>query len=214
MARPREFDVDEALHSALLIFWRNGFDATSLTDLADGMGIARPSLQAAYGSKEDLYRKAIDLYGREAMAFVSEAVRGATAAEVCRRYLSGYCDMLCDLASPPGCFMIKGLVSCGRGASIARDESLARQRSYEALLEQRFGQSLRDGDLPVGSDPQALAACLSTVANGLAVRADMGTERAELGQIAEACLTSLLPDAGSFRTSSSPTSVRFGGESP
>jgi AcrR family transcriptional regulator len=66
--RPREFCVDQALAAALRVFWRKGFDGASLTDLTDAMGITRPSLYAAFGNKEELFRKALDLYGREKLA--------------------------------------------------------------------------------------------------------------------------------------------------
>ena len=192
MARPREFNVDEASRVALRMFWDRGFDGASLTDLADAMGIVRPSLHAAFGSKEGLYRKAIEIYGREAMAFIVRSIRGATVADVCRLYLSGYCDMLSDPTSPDGCFMIKGLVSSGRGAPIARQEGVVRQKGYEALLEQRFRQAQDDNELSRDANIRALAEGLTTIANGLAVRADMGATRAELHRIAATLLKGLL----------------------
>jgi AcrR family transcriptional regulator len=194
MARPREFDVDEALHLALHLFWERGFDDASLVDLADAMGIVRPSLQAAFGSKEALYRKAIDLYGREAMAFVGEAVGGETAADVCRLYLKGYCDILSDPGTPTGCFMIKGLVSAGRGAAVARQEGVDRQKKYEALLARRFRKAQGDGDLAADVDARSLAETLTVIANGLAVRADMGAKRSELHRIADLALKGILPE--------------------
>ena len=126
------------------------------------------------------------------MAFVVDAIRGSSASEVCRLYLHGYCDMLSDTGSPTGCFMIKGLVSSGRGAAIARQESVARQKSYEALLEQRFCRAQSTGDLAPEVDVRALAECLVTLGNGLAVRADMGATREELGRLADRSLASLL----------------------
>lgn len=193
MARPREFDVDEALRAALRLFWERGFDDASLVDLADAMGIVRPSLHAAFGSKEALYRQAIDLYGREMMAFVAGAVKGTTAAEVCGLYLKGYCDILADPATPSGCFMIKGLVSAGRGAALVRQESATRLKRYEAMLEQRFREAQAEGDLPAGHDVAALAESLTVIANGLAVRADMGASRAALHRIADFAVAALIP---------------------
>lgn len=191
MARPRQFDFDGALRVALTLFWEKGFDGVSLTDLAAAMGIVRPSLQAAYGSKEDLYCKAIELYGREAMAFVVDALRGKTAVDVCRLFLLGYCDVLSKPDAPKGCFMIKSLVSNGTGAPIARAESVIRQKSYETLLEQRFRQAQADGDLAAEVDARALAECLMVMANGLAVRGEMGAGRADLYRIAEFALDNL-----------------------
>lgn len=191
MARPRQFDFEVALRSALILFWEKGFDGVSLTDLAAAMGIVRPSLQAAYGSKEELYCKAIELYGREAMAFVVDALRGKTAADVCRLFLLGYCDLLSDPNTPKGCFMIKSLVSNGEGAPIAQAESVARQKGYETLLEQRFRRAQADGDLAPDIDARALAEYLIAIANGLALRGEMGAGRTDLHRIAEFALGTL-----------------------
>ena len=64
--RPREFDVDEALDRALQVFWRKGYEGASLPDLTEAMGINRPSLYAAFGNKEELFRKALDRYAERA----------------------------------------------------------------------------------------------------------------------------------------------------
>ncbi|RXR29323.1 TetR/AcrR family transcriptional regulator [Sphingobium fluviale] len=194
MARPREFDLDQALHAALHMFWQRGFDDTSLVDLADAMGIVRPSLQAAFGSKEDLYRQSIELYSREILAFITRAIRGKTAAEVCRLYLKGYCDLLSDTKTPAGCFMIKALVSAGRGAEVARQEGGNRLKTYEELLEQRFLQAQQDGELQSDVDVGILAQTLKVIALGLAVRADMGATRTDLHHIADFSLTALFPE--------------------
>jgi AcrR family transcriptional regulator len=192
VARPREFDVDEALHAALKVFWIKGFDGASLTELAEAMGIVRPSLHAAFGSKEDLYKKALDLYSREAMTFIVNAVRGETVAEVCRRYLAGYRDLLTNPKSPSGCFMVQGATSCGPGAAIARQEILTRHKGYADLLEQRFRQAQADGDLPVKADARALAECLSTIAKGMAVQASLGATREDLDRLIKGSLTLLI----------------------
>ena len=62
LGRPREFDTDTALDLALHVFWRKGYEGASMTDLTEAMGITTPSLSAAFGNKEDLFRKALDRY--------------------------------------------------------------------------------------------------------------------------------------------------------
>src|SRR5215475_3677477 len=83
--RPREFDADEALDKALHVFWRQGYEGTSLTDLTEAMGISRPSLYAAFGNKEDLFRRALDRYAAGPAAYAYKAFEEATARAVVER---------------------------------------------------------------------------------------------------------------------------------
>ena len=80
VGRPREFDVEEALSAALKVFWRKGYEGASLTDLTEAMGITRPSLYCAFGNKEALFKKALDLYEREKLCFIDGALAAPTAA--------------------------------------------------------------------------------------------------------------------------------------
>src|SRR4028118_2167613 len=100
--RPREFDIEEALASALRVFWSKGYDGTSLTDLTEAMGITRPSLYAAFGNKEALFRKALELYEREKLAYVSSALEEPTARGVARHLLTGAPEHTTDAAEHPG----------------------------------------------------------------------------------------------------------------
>src|SRR3569623_316372 len=94
--RPREFCVDDALSAALRVFWSKGYEGTSLTDLTEAMGITRPSLYAAFGNKESLFRKALDLYEREKLAYIGQARDKPTAREVARHRLEGSLANLCS----------------------------------------------------------------------------------------------------------------------
>src|SRR4029434_6972001 len=87
--RPREFCVDHALAQALRVFWTKGYEGASLTDLTDAMGITRPSLYAAFGNKEELFRKALDLYEQEKLTYVGASLDKPSAREVAESLLRG-----------------------------------------------------------------------------------------------------------------------------
>src|SRR3977135_1391854 len=87
--RPRAFDVDLALDRALHLFWRKGYEGTSLSDLTKAMRINRPSLYAAFGNKETLFRKTLDRYSKGPTAFSHDALRAPTARAVVERLLRG-----------------------------------------------------------------------------------------------------------------------------
>src|SRR5262245_59406118 len=72
--RPREFDTDQALDRALEVFWRKGYEGASISELTEAMGINRPSLYAAFGNKEELFRKALDRYVQGPAAYTYEAL--------------------------------------------------------------------------------------------------------------------------------------------
>jgi AcrR family transcriptional regulator len=96
MGRAREFDADEALDRAMTLFWSKGYDGTSLSDLTEAMGINRPSLYAAYGNKQELFRKALERYGEGPSAYEREALAQPTARMVAEGLLRGAADVQTD----------------------------------------------------------------------------------------------------------------------
>src|SRR6202051_2035496 len=116
MGRPRSFDLDEAADRALHVFWQKGYEGTSLSDLTKAMGINRPSLYAAFGDKEALFRKALDRYLKGPSAYTQEALREPTARAVVERLLLGAADLNTARRNPGGCLMVQGALACGGGA--------------------------------------------------------------------------------------------------
>src|SRR5262245_62821062 len=106
--RPREFDVAEALERAMQVFWRQGYEGATLPDLTQAMGINRPSLYAAFGSKEELFRKALDRYVEGPAAYMREALNEPTARAVAERLLGGSIDLVTDRRNPRGCLIVQG----------------------------------------------------------------------------------------------------------
>ena len=111
--RPRAFDFDQALDRALEVFWRSGYEGATLPDLTRAMGINRPSLYAAFGNKEALFRKALDRYAEGPAAYVREALAEPTARAVVERLLAGTTDLMADPRNPRGCLMVQAALACG-----------------------------------------------------------------------------------------------------
>jgi AcrR family transcriptional regulator len=183
LGRPREFDVEEALEAALKVFWRRGFDGASLSDLTEAMGITRPSLYCAFGNKEALFRKALDLYEREKLAFIDEALNAPTAYGVAERLLYG-CSAAQSNPDTPGCMAVSSVLSCGGVASDSvRQELLSRRLGVEAKLRDRLERAKAEGDLPSECDAGDLALYILTVSQGMALQASTGLDHEGLRRV-------------------------------
>ncbi|MGN6427007.1 MAG: TetR/AcrR family transcriptional regulator [Leifsonia sp.] len=186
--RPRAFDLDAALDAAIEVFWRQGYEGTSLADLTNAMGINRPSLYNAFGNKEDTFKLAVDRYARVDMAYVDAALAAPTAFEVAERYLHDNAEAVTTQGRPPGCLSIQG----GLSASPEDDrvvQYLAERRALgEARFAERFARAIAEGDLDAAEDPAELAKYVNTVSAGLAVQAAGGATRAELLRVVSRAL--------------------------
>ena len=188
MSRPREFCVEGALSKALEVFWRRGFEGTSLTDLTEAMGITRPSLYATYGNKEQLFRQALDLYDESYMGFTREALTEPTARRVVERLLTGFALAQTDAHHPPGCLGTNGTLACSAAADPIRDEIVKRRTSFESALRRRIEKAKAAGDLAEDANPADLARYVMTVANGMAIQASSGASRQSLQRVVATAL--------------------------
>ncbi|WP_347302235.1 TetR/AcrR family transcriptional regulator [Croceibacterium sp. TMG7-5b_MA50] len=184
--RPREFDTDEALAAALRVFWSKGYDAASLTDLTEAMGITRPSLYAAFGNKEALFKQALDLYEAEKMAYVHAALEAPTARAVAERLLRGN---IANITSDcPGCLGVIATMTCnGDGAGI-RDHIQCRAESSRQAIVARMQRGIDEGDFTVPIEAEAITRYLSAVFQGIAMQASQGVPREDLEKVADATL--------------------------
>src|SRR5215467_221122 len=112
LGRPRAFDRDQALELALDVFWREGYEGASLSDLTEAMGINRPSLYAAFGDKQGLFRKVLDRYFDGPAAYMREALNQPTARAVIEQLLQGTADLLTNRHNPKGCLSVQGALAC------------------------------------------------------------------------------------------------------
>jgi AcrR family transcriptional regulator len=183
--RPRSFDCDKALDQAMEVFWREGYEAASIADLTQAMGINPPSLYAAFGNKEALFRKALDRYvGRRSVVW-QESMTAPTAWHAVESLLRRSADLLTNDCSP-GCLMVKSSLTCG-GEALQREMAAVRARG-EALLKDRFEQAKREGDLPADVDPTGLARYVMALGQGMSIQAASGASNADLHKIVDVAL--------------------------
>src|ERR1700730_2865115 len=183
VGRPRSFDTGKALDRAGDVFWRKGYEGASLSDLTKAMGINRPSLHAAFGYKEKLFRKVLDRYAEGPASYSSAALQEPTSRAVVERLLYGTADGLTSPGSPRGCLLVQGALACGDGAASVRRELISRRMAGEAALRQRLNQARMDGDLPPEANPASLARYIVTLIQGMSVQAAGGATRSELYRV-------------------------------
>jgi AcrR family transcriptional regulator len=192
--RPREFCVDQALATALRVFWEKGYEGTSLNDLTDAIGITRPSLYAAFGNKESLFRKALDLYETEKLAYIRQALAKPTARGVAETMLRGTIDNVTSDEQPLGCMGVITSVACGPESQSVREEVVKRGELGKRALIERFERAKDEGDLPPHVDAEGLMRVLIAMLQGISVQASQGATREELDRLVESGLA-LWPSA-------------------
>lgn len=183
MGRPREFDADAALEKAMRLFWTKSYEGTSVADLTETLGISRPSLYAAFGDKQSLFRAALERYAAGPASYVAAALGKPTAREVAEQLLRGAADLQASSRNPGGCLTVNGAIACGDEAEPVRQALNAHRTAGVALLRCRFEQAKLRHDLPRDSDPAALARFVAAVVYGMAVLASGGASRKELEQV-------------------------------
>ncbi len=185
LGRPRAFDADRALDRALAVFWRQGYEGASLPALTKAMGINRPSLYAAFGNKEALFRKAVARYEGGPAGYAPQALREPTARKVVEALLEGIVALLTKPRNPGGCLMVQGALACGEHANRVRQELASRRAAGVAAMRRRFQRAIDEGDLPATADASGLARFVATVMHGLAVQAVSGASRKELVRVTD-----------------------------
>lgn len=203
IGRPRAFDADRALDRALEVFWRRGYEGASLSELTEAMGINRPSLYAAFGDKESLFRRVLDRYAGGPAGYTQSALDAPTARAAVERLLEGAIELLSDPHHPQGCLLVQGALTCGEGAGAVRRELAVRRAAGEAALRRRLDRARREGDLPRDARPGDLASFFAAVIHGMAVAAAGGADRRKLKRIAQTAL-SVWPDGKQEMPEKSP----------
>ena len=193
MARPREFDEEAALRKAMEAFWRNGFDATSLTDLTDAMDMSRSSLYAAFGDKDRLFARALDLYMAEISAERVKILRTAPSArEGIRDFLEHHIRVALDPKTPPGCMFVNTAVEVDAVPTDVAERVTTRAAMGETAVRELLERSQEGGELNRSKDTHSLALMIVAASYGIHVMARMHADRPKLQAVADAALQALL----------------------
>ncbi len=204
MGRPREFDIDTAIKTATELFWRKGYEGTSLSDLTGAMRITAPSFYFAFGNKEKLFRRVIEQYYESQIKLLESALREPTVRGVAERFLYGYADVLTGPSHAPGCLALNSSLPCAEDDTVRA--WLAKLRGELTVrLRKRFAKARGTVELPMNADPDALARYIAVTAWGLAVEAQSGAKRKDLHSTIAVALMAW-PSAAVPRPEQRPTS--------
>ncbi|MEU2536861.1 TetR/AcrR family transcriptional regulator [Streptomyces iakyrus] len=193
MARTKEFDPDAALQAALELFWRRGYEATSMSDLVAHLGIGRASIYATFGNKHELYLKALDRYDRTGLPpILRELSQPGPALPAVRKLVRRYAAEAADARE-----RLNGCMITNAAAELApHDQAIARhvERNWdqlETMLHSALVRAQAQGELPVGRDPLAVARMLLVLLQGLRVVGKASPDPARVRDAAEQALALL-----------------------
>ncbi|MFV2019980.1 TetR/AcrR family transcriptional regulator [Micromonospora sp. LOL_023] len=182
--RPRTFDRAVALRRAMEVFWRRGYQGASMAELTAAMGIASPSLYAAFASKEALFREAVDLYNATEGLAPQRALNGPGGArQAIEAMLRHNARAYTDPANPTGCLVVLAAIGgLPDSDEVSRFLAQCRQRDVDEICR-RIRRGIDEGDLPGSVDPEPLARFVGAVVQGMSVQARDGASVADLNGI-------------------------------
>ena len=192
--RPRTFDRDAALRSAMNVFWRHGFDGASMTQLVEAMQINSPSIYAAFGSKEDLFREAVELYVASDGGSTMRALTGdGDVRDALRSMLAETIQTFTRHDEPRGCLIVLGACHLGPISDPVRTFLRDQRERIRILLAERLLKAKQNGELAPEADEKALAACVMTFLNGISIETVDGVSQPTLLAAADLFLDRLIP---------------------
>lgn len=187
--RRLSFDREQALDAALRLFWARGYEGTSVADLLKMMNITPPSLYAAFGSKEALYREALERYRDVYAAFVAEALGGASSAHrAITRLLHQAALNYCSPDTPQGCMVSISVLSCApENEGVATVVAGMRDSTVNAIAA-RLATARDAGEIPLHVDIFGFARFIAAIIQGMSVQARDGADHASLMAIADSAM--------------------------
>ena len=185
VGRPLSFDRDGALEKAMYLFWQQGYEGTSISELTEAMGISPPSLYAAFGDKKQLFLAAIQRYMNSSESSPDAIRDAASAREAIETMLRTAAISHTQRGCPPGCLLISGAVNLSSASQDVRDEVVRIRSKVEKAVRDRLKRGIEEKELPPNTDAASLAAFYISITQGMSMQAQDGAKRERLFQIAE-----------------------------
>ncbi|CAI1541669.1 TetR/AcrR family transcriptional regulator [Serratia proteamaculans] len=187
--RPKQFDRDRALDSALDLFWRHGYESTSLADVVEITGAKAPTLYAEFGNKEGLFRAAVERYLQKYTTSTNQLLeQDLPIAEIVEAYVRSSAEVFTDPDTPSGCFMV-----CASAALSSSSDDIAemlrnKHHSNETSLRDCFDRKVQQGELLAKTDTALLAKYIVCTIEGMSVQAREGASREDLYRLLDALM--------------------------
>jgi AcrR family transcriptional regulator len=189
--RPRCFDPEQALDSAMLLFWQKGFQRTSLDEIAEAVGIKKPSLYAAFGDKETLFRKVLQRYNEKLSAPTEALQRHNDIREALNAFIELSISSESARGTPRGCLLVTAFADSTLLPPNLALEVKGLVGKAERAVAQRLKKAVRSGQLEPDFDAQGAAKFLVSLMLGVALQIRAGEPRAELQRVKKIALRCL-----------------------
>ena len=173
----------------MLLFWRHGYEGTSIQQQTTAQGVTPPSIYTAFSDKKRLFLEAVELYRSGEMTAERIIDEAATARDAARVLMSGSAVWFTGSDTPSGCLLATSAISCSDDAADIQARLAGIRQDIEVHLRQRISRAIDSGELPPEADAKALAGLVLAVIQGMSTLARDGAARADLLAVADAAMT-------------------------
>ena len=186
MGRPREFDVDQALDAATELFWQKGYDATSLADLTNALGISPPSFYSAFQSKEKLFHRIVQRYSTAQAKVIEEALAKSSPVEIIRTLMDGIARLFTIPGHVPGCLIMNSALPVTGDVPFRKVFADQREELRVRLKNRLLAVSAKNEFSSPPMDASTVSRLILSVYWGMAIEAQSGASRREVRAIGDA----------------------------
>jgi AcrR family transcriptional regulator len=188
MGRPRGFDQERVIDSAMRVFWEKSYEGATMADLTEATGLNRSSIHAAFGSKEGLFLKVVERYWEGPMSYIPKALSEPTLPRVVEALIRGMVNFLSIPGNPKGCLSIHGALASGTNGERVMQIMAEWRKSIRGLMKKRIQRAQREGELGGEVEAADYARYIAAIMTGIGIQALNGANRAELTGLADMAL--------------------------